>query len=290
MTPTETTCERCERPARDNAHVCDHCIGEFERTLGDIPAAVEEVEITLTRQKGAATNGTSSSATKPLPWHDKAAEALRHLHATLVKWVRFYDAEQVRGRPDWFPREHPESREKTLRECSLWLIHVRNGVAFHDSATEAIDELTDAVAECWRIVFWKKRSRSYLGKCEQAVTDDDGTIILLSCQGEVYAEEGEDAGICEDCEQPVNVLVRKAEIDQRLDDHLCTAAEAAGFATYLDLGVDRDRMRKRINQWHSRERLLPARTEQHDDGSETTWFRWREIRELLVAEYRRDSA
>lgn len=286
----QRACERCERPTRDDAYICDHCVNELDRTLGDVPAAVEEILITITRQKGAATTGTASSATKPLPWHDKAAEALRHLNATLVGWVRFCDAEQVRGRPTWFPREHPEDREKTLGECSRWLLHVTNGLALHDTANRAVEEITDAVAECWRIVFWKKRSRSYLGKCEQTIRDDDGGIILLNCQGEVYAEEGETLGVCEDCEQTLDVHQRKTEIDKRLDDHLCTASEAAGFATYLDLGIDRERMRKRINQWHSRERLLPARTEQHDDGSETAWFRWREIRELLVAEYRRDSA
>lgn len=263
----------CGRPTRDEAFVCDPCIEELDKALGDCGWLEEELETTITRQRGAATSGGARSATTPLPWHEKASDARRTLHSTLATWVRFIEEEGVRGRPAWEPKD-------SLGSMSRWLMHVTAGLGFHELGHDAVDEITDAVAECRRVVFWKRKNRIYLGKCEQVVKDEDDVVVTLSCDGDVYAEEGDQVGECEECGQGVTVVIRKEQIDRRLNDKLFTAAEAATAAGYLGLHGDRDRIRKRINQWHTRGRILPARKE----GDES-WFRYSDLRPMLFAEF-----
>lgn len=276
MSTTDRECV-CGKPTRDQATLCDDCRQQLERALGDVSWLDEELETTITKQRGAGGHGGAPSAERPLPWHERASVARRELHDLLVWWVRFCTEERVRGLADWQP-------DNRLVSLARWMLHATRGLSYHDDAADALDQITDAVAECERIIFWKRRSRMYLGKCEQVVRDEDDNVIVACCPGEVYADEGDAVGACEECSQGVTVVIRKAEIDQRLEAHLLTAAEAAEAATYLDLGVERERIRKRINQWHARGRIIPARSE--DDVPR---FRWRDLRILLYAEYGRDT-
>src|SRR3546814_287087 len=186
---------------------------------------------------------SAPSAEHGLPWHDKAAEAQRALRGLLVWWVRFCTEESMRGLPTTAPADNVPS-------LARWLLHVVHGLTLHELGSDAVDEITDAVAECRRIVFWKRAARVYLGTCGQVVTDEDGEVITLSCGGEVYADEGDPVGKCDLCGQGVTVVIRKAEIDKRLLDRLCTHAEIATYAVYLGLRAPREQVRRRVNYWH----------------------------------------
>lgn len=272
----ETTCS-CGQPTRDDAYVCDNHRDELEKALAEVPATIDEIELTMTRQRSAPISGGPSSATKPLPWHEKAADAKRNLRAILVSWVRLCDEEGVRGAPTRLPDDDPAA-------MSRYLLHCAQGLALHEAGMDAVDEITDAVAECWRVISWRKRERIYLGRCGQVVKDDDGEVITLACDGDVYAEEGEPVGHCEDCAQGVTVVIRKAEIDKLLNDRLMTAAEASTAAIYLGLPVSRERVRNRINQWHKRGRITAAPAD-----TDEIRFRYADLRRLLFAEFGRDA-
>jgi hypothetical protein len=268
---TETTC-RCGQPARDNGYVCDRCADRLATALGDVTWLADELETTITRQRGAPTTGSAPSAERGLPWHDKASEARRHLHALLVSWVRFCAEEHTRGVPSWQPVDR-------LQSLSRWLLHCVHGLTLHDIGPEAVDEITDAVADCERIVFWKRRSRVYLGPCTEMVGEDEDQ----PCPGEVYAEEGAPVGYCEECEGAVTVVIRRSELERELADRLCTAAEIARLATYLGLPADRDRVRKRVHYWHRHKRVVPRGKDESGDPM----FRYGEVRVMLYAEFGR---
>jgi hypothetical protein len=272
---------RCGRPTRDAAYVCDQCVERLARALGDCGWTDVELETTITRQRGIPTTGGAPSAERGLPWHERGAEARRNLHGLLVSWVRFCGEERVRGVPTWQPTDRVVS-------LSRWLLHCVDGLALHDIGPEAVDEITDAVAECQRIVFYKRRSRVYLGVCEQPVIDDEGEeYAAVVCEGEVYAEEGAPVGTCDDCGQGVTVAIRRTELERKLDDRLCTAAEIARLSTYLGLDADRDKVRQRVHYWHRHKRVMP-RGSGDDDAP---LFRYGEVRSMLYAEFAtRDAA
>lgn len=256
------------------------CAEELSRALGDCAWVNEELETTITRQRSTPITGSAPSAERGLPWHERGAEAQRNLHGLLVSWVRFCGEEGVRGLPAWEPTDR-------IPSLSRWLLHCVNGLTLHDIAPEAIDEITDAVADCQRIVFYKRRSRTYLGTCEKVVVDERDDVVTLNCPGEVYAEEGAAVGACDDCGQGVTVVIRRAELEKRLDDRLCTASEIARLATYLGLHVDRDKVRQRVHYWHRHKRVLSRGV----DDQDAPLFRYGEIRSMLYTEFAtRDSA
>ena len=229
---------RCGRPTRDAAYVCETCGERLSRALGEIPWLADELETTITRQKGAAYNGTSAKgAETPSPVHWGASEARTHLRAVLVSWVLFCAAERVRN-----ASPHRGLPDDDLPAISRWLMWRVDGLSLHDIGPEAVDEITDAVATCHRMVD-RPADRQYLGRCD------------VCSEGRLYARPGGEWARCDTCEAKVEAEAIRARLLDELDDRLCTAAEIAHLSTYLGLRADREQVRKRINQWHKRKRI-----------------------------------
>lgn len=265
---------RCGKPTRDNRYVCDQCAAKLERALANVAFLAEELDTHIARQKAAALNGGAASAEKGLPWHEKAGEARRDLHALLVSWVKFATEEHVRGAPDYQPAD-------TLPSLAAWLLHVVDGLTLHDIGPEAADEITDAVAGCRRVVFYKRKHRVYLGMCGIPLEDEDGELVGEDCPGEVYADPDADVGYCDDCKRGHTVVIRRGELEKRLDDRLCTPAEIARLSTYLGLHVDRDMVRKRVHYWHQHKRITASSRADNGDPM----FRYGEVRSMLYQEF-----
>ena len=76
MTPTRT-CTRClDRPAADGLGWCRGCRHRIDRDLGDLPALAVDLADTMARVSGARTGDHRRSADTPLPYAERAAEAL----------------------------------------------------------------------------------------------------------------------------------------------------------------------------------------------------------------------
>lgn len=268
-----TTCS-CGKPTRDNAYVCDDCLAELSKALGDVPWLAEELEVSITRQRGAAITGGPRSTEHGLPWQEHASDAERGLRHALVTWVRWCEDERVRH-----SSPNPDSPADTLAAMSRWLMWRVDGLAFTDLGGEAVEAIVSAVAEAGRVVFWKRRQRTYLGPCEARQVDEHG-IPGEPCPGDVYADSEAEFGACEDCGFPYKVDQRRADLEQRLDDRLCTAAEVARMAVFLGLEVPRDRVRQTVNVWAKRKRIV-ARGESGDGPL----FKYGEVRSLLAAAY-----
>lgn len=271
--PQNANACRCGRPVRDTAVICDGCANELRLDLAEAGWVTDELDITMTRQRSIGTEGGSASASTPLPWHDKAAEATRNLHNLLVLWVRLCHEERVGG-----PSELPADNNAAL---ATWLTQRLDALAHHDAAAEAHHEITEAMHDARRIIFWKRKSRTYLGACEQTVVDDEGYVIHEKCDGDVYADPDAAVGHCDDCGHGFTVVIRKGEIERQLDDRLCTPSEIARYAVHLGLSASRDQVRRRVNYWHRHKRIIQRGTT--EDGWPT--FRYGEVRAMLYAEF-----
>lgn len=266
---------RCGQPTRDGAWLCDDCEQRFTTTLADLGALIDEIDVTMTRQRAAATTGGPRSSHTSLPWHERAGDARRALHGLLVTWVRFCSEEDVRGPQIADPVDN-------VKSLASWLATRVHGLALLDIGPEAMDEITDAAAECHRLIFWKRKNRVYLGTCGAIETDDEG-YESQPCPGEVYADEGEAVGHCDDCGQGVTVVIKRGQLETELDDRLYTASEIARLSTYLGLDVPRERVRRRVLYWHRHERVpVKGKTA---DGS--PMFRYGDVKPMLYAEYGR---
>lgn len=285
---------RCGRPTRDDGTFCDTCGASLTRALAETPFLVEQATITITRQRSAVIGGGGSKSSQATledyladvavqglrgvqtPWHDKASAALRNLHDILVSWVRMCAEEGVRhnGGPERLPVDETAA-------MSRWLLCRVDGLRLHDAGGDAVDEITAAAGEVRRIVFWKRKNRSYLGTCGLTVTDDEGVTILESCPGDMYADEGADVGSCDDCGQGVTVVIRQTEITKKLEDHLCTPAEIATYAVHLGLQAKRESVRRKVNHWAEHKRILKRGEAANGDPM----FRYGEVRPLLYTHF-----
>jgi hypothetical protein len=235
------------------------------RSLGDVPWLTEELEVTISRQKGVDYRGVGGSGsterTLPVVWG--ASEARTHLKALLVSWALFCASEGVRSSD---PR--PEMPADNLPALSRWLMWRVDGLMLNDIAPEAIDEITGAVAHCHRLID-RPADRQYLGDCT-------GCGV-----GKLYARAGSEWARCDECGEGVQAQTLRDDLLAKLDDRLCTAAEIARLSTYLGLRADRDQVRKRINQWHLRGRL-----DVHPGVTDEVTFRFGEVYAMLAtAEY-----
>ena len=235
---------RCGRPTRDVAFGCDECADELARALGDVAWLEEELEVTITRQKGidyrgvGGGKGGKKASERPSPVSWGASEARAHLKALLVSWALFCNAEDVK---------HSESSnalpEDNLTALSRWLIWRVDGLMLHEIAADAIDEITSAVADCRRLID-RPAERQYLGECDTCKS------------GKLYARREGQWAICEECDAHFLADEIRAGLAKRLTDRLCSAAEIGSLSTFLGLGLDREQVRKRVNQWHKRKRIV----------------------------------
>lgn len=257
---SETTC-RCGRPTRDEAYVCDQCAHDLNAALGDVPWLEEELQTTITRTKGVdyRTKGTTRSSERPSPVVWSASEASTHLKAVLVSWVLFCADEGVRNQSP-----HQAIPEDNLTAISRWLMWRVDGLTLLDIGPEAVDEITEAVKVCHRLID-SPAAKQYLGTCDECET------------GRLYARPGAALARCNLCGTTIDAERLRAKLLDDLDDRLCTAAEIARLSTYLGLKADREQVRKKINQWSSRGML-------HESASvtEEATFRFGAVYAMLV--------
>lgn len=266
---TDQTC-RCGRPTRDGAYVCEKCLDSLAKVLNEMQWTEDQIATSITRQRSASGSG-SRSATTPLPWDEKASDAERALRTSLATWVRFCVEERVRNSD---PR--PGLPKDRLAAMARWLLWRVDGLAFHELGSDAVDEITDAVAEVERRIFSKPRPKMYLGIC---TAERDGE----TCGHSIYAKEGDVLGKCAaaDCRAPYKVAESRQSLEDALDSRLVTAAEVATIAVHLGLEQPRERVRKRVNQWAARKQL----TAKGVDGDGNPRFLYSEVRGLLYTAF-----
>lgn len=262
----ETIC-RCGKPTKDHASFCDDCGDLLARALGDVPWLTEELEVTITRQKGVDYRGVGGGkggkkpAERPSPVVWGASDARTHLKALLVSWALFCQAEDVRN-----SSPYPGLPDDNLPALSRWLMWRVDGLALNEIGADAVEEITSAVAHCHRLID-RPADRQYLGRCGEE-----------DCPGRLYARPGSDVARCDDCGTPVQADTLREGLLAELDDRLCTASEIARLSTYLGLKADREQVRKRINQWAKRGLA------RHPSVTGETVFRFGEVYARLVAD------
>lgn len=265
-----------------NAFVCEGCLNSLDALLAGMTWLDQQLAITHSRQRGAATEGGPRSTETPIPWHDGASKRRRALLQVLTRHVRALGGYVS----EWAT---PGSLAGDLLTRWDALIVADQGA----TAYSLLRELKPAVQAARSVVFWKPAARVYLGPCEgrecscechggYACSDPDrcaqpGTEGRNEpCPGEVYAEEDESAGACRECGRKFSVSVKRRAMEAELDDRLYTAVELADLSAFMGLGMDRERVRKQINQWHRRKQLVPA------PGGEVR-FRYGDVKAMLYA-------
>ncbi len=232
---TETICQvtGCSRPS-DEWIVCASCAAAFKDTLTELDEwLLDDLDLVITQQTRYAASTKSKSAIAPLVFNLKASD-------TKASMVNEMDtAARLIAETNGWARDYT-----TPHGAARWLKFNLTAIRLHEAGAQIVDSITSWYAACvW--VSDRPAQRQYLGPC-------DASMNGQHCPGRIYGRTGKPEAKCDVCGETYVADQLRTRLLKELDDKLCTAAEIARLSTYLGLDIDREQVRKRINQWHKR--------------------------------------
>lgn len=132
--------EHCEYPTPSSAFICKNCLHQLRRDLGDVPALIEDLHTTLSRQDVLGAGSGRRAAESGLPWKEPASDALWVLADTVTSAAREFQD------PDATP--FPDAPIAAAR----WLLANSTHVAGHPESGRVVGELRSAVANAYEVI------------------------------------------------------------------------------------------------------------------------------------------
>lgn len=263
---TETLCQvpSCDRPS-SGWFVCKRCSDILcDETLAEISWLLDDLDLVIAKQVKYGSRIGGKSAETPIPVNMTASDAKARLVNELTTSVRII-AESNQIAPDCHD----------AKTAADWLIYHISKIRLHDAGGQVVEDISREFANCMWIVD-RPRSKQYLGDCKDHERADD----LPECPGEIWGYDNKPEVVCDTC----GSWWPREELQEWLlgqfDGRVMTASEIAHMSVYLGLDVDREQVRKRINQWHRRG-LIHA-LDVIADGKIREGFRFSEVKLLLA--------
>ncbi|MDG3013568.1 hypothetical protein [Speluncibacter jeojiensis] len=206
-------CTRCDRTT-DDTFLCWECVRGLRGQLRTIPWLVAQLQLSITRQSKLSANrvGGRSDET-PVPFDERASDALDHLHTTLVRWVR--DLTESRGATYTGADGTPA--------LGMWLAHNVVTVMHSEDAGLLCSEVDTAVQHAGRAID-QPDPPIYRGPCP-TVTGDGYRNLADRCGADLYGARGTDFVRCHRCGCQHDVRKLEQRMLAEMDDRLMTGAE-----------------------------------------------------------------
>ena len=167
----------CGTPVAD-AFLCKGCSRRLERALGDLPALIADLDVTLARQAatGAHSGGKPTKKdAQPLPLHNGAAEVASNLRYVLATSVRYLT--EQRGIIDT-PADNPPAMAR-------WLLKYADSIRLDPAGPDIASDIHGVTAAIMDVIdLPRMRGRFKVGMCPDT-----------PCPGEVWVHlPAEDLG------------------------------------------------------------------------------------------------
>jgi hypothetical protein len=138
-------CQKCGARTGDNAQLCRKHAARLVRQLSQVPALVNDLLITATRQDRLASHSeTKSSADTPLVWNESASAVAIELNATINGWALTVAQVLATAPTDDPLTPHTVPAHDTTAVARWLLRHVTTLIA-HDEAGRAHTDINAAV-------------------------------------------------------------------------------------------------------------------------------------------------
>lgn len=238
--------------------ICRTCASTLERDLAHVPALQAELEMQTARVASRDHGPATKAAERPLPFDARASERTWLLRNTLTGWVRDLEPDPHRG-----PRD-------TLADLARWLITRHSDLIVHPAAGDACSEIHYAVTQAWRVVD-APPERVFLGACTE-------------CSADLFAPVDATVVRCRDCTTEHDPADLRDALTAKLDGHLVTATEFAGYAVRY-LGVNpktQERLEGRVRAWASRGRVEAVGRQTRQDGPPQPTYRFGDLAARLA--------
>lgn len=165
-------------PAPQGQFICKNCLQGLRRDLGDVPALIDDLHTTLSRQDAIGAPSGRRASESSLPWKETASEALWVLIDTVMSAVReFFDP----GVP------FPDAPIAAAR----WLLSNASHVATHPESGRVVGEVSAAVGLAYeaidrppdRLLAGQCSANTEQGECPEflyAQLDSDGNAVRIT--------------------------------------------------------------------------------------------------------------
>lgn len=217
------------RPAPD-AGICRGCLDQLVGILRTVPALVDDLEVTLSRQARVGTRNGPRASETPLPFHLRASVDLETLRDGLGMWAGVVATR--RG----VSLDAPASAVG----YAAWLVRWSGEVAQHPDAAELHGDVL-AMAEAARRTVDLPPTLHYCGPCDE-------------CGEDLYVGQMAKVVTCrtEGCKFSADVVERRAWLLEAAVDQLRTAAELSRELPWIGGVVI---TRNAISQWAVRGKI-----------------------------------
>jgi hypothetical protein len=191
---TTPTCRvaSCDRPVAD-AWVCQRCAHNLERALGDIPAVVHQLNLTLAKQTRYADRAERGGNEQPLPMDPLASAATSDLRHHLCNWVSI--VAETRGLPLPAAAIYHPGGEPGMDTLARWMLAHVEWLRHHEHGHVAVDELTGDMRTARRVIDVPANRTTFpVGPCPEMAHHEPWFMVdarvptsLTHCPGEVRA-------------------------------------------------------------------------------------------------------
>lgn len=252
-------------PVGGSAFICRNCQQQMRRDLGDIPALIEDLHTTLSRQDRVGASAGRRASETALPWKQAASEALWVLTNTVTNWWREFDDQPVPDAPI---------------AAARWLLSHTDIVAGHPEAGQVVDECGAMVQLAYEVID-RPPELLLAGQCGEQLEDGGECVAYL------YARPDARTVTCRTCGAERSVEDRRAwMVEYASELHL----PAVTCLAWVKLLMGKAIPRGTFDGWvHKHHRLVSA---SHDHGG-VALYRFGDVRDLAaewVARPRKDKA
>jgi hypothetical protein len=178
----------CDRPVAEG-FVCSRCAHDLERALGDIPAVVHQLNLTLAKQTRYADRNERGGNEQPLPMDPLASAATSDLRHHLCNWVGI--VAETRGLPLPAAAIYHPGGEPGMDTLARWMLAHVEWLRHHEHGHIAVEELTGDMWTARRVIDVPANRTTFpVGPCPETVGSMrpalDGAV-WVPCLGEVRA-------------------------------------------------------------------------------------------------------
>lgn len=280
--PVRLRCPACGQDMAARVYICKPCVGRLQRELADVPNLALHLEFAATGQArlGSGGGGQVDEEESPVPWNEKARDALQVLRSTLAAWVAvirrapvtIYAGPTCRACKHRtcvamnLARDRVTNPGREIGDMARWLARQHAAIGAHPDAVAAVDELREAIRQGRRTID-RRPDAIYAGPCNQ-------------CERDLYARPGATLVRCRPCQLDYVVEQRRKWMLDWVTDMLGTATWVSMVATALGYKVPASTVRV----WASRGRILIRGFEPsfHDDGDPVPMYRVGDVIDRFV--------
>jgi hypothetical protein len=236
VTPlTKIPCAACTAPVGTGHTLCPMHVDDLGVLLRRIPAVLDDLDVTITRQARLAQQSDGArSTTRPLPFAIEAARAHHDLSIAAGRWAEAFGVQTYGA---------GIARSGAPRACARYLERLVPVIVRHPDSGALLRDLVALVDRAERCID-RPPELVYVGVCSV-----DG------CDHDVYAHVDAAEVTCSKCHARHDVAQRRAIMLAAVEDQLATATEIArAVATYG--GTDDHVEVSTIWKWKQRGRII----------------------------------